>query len=154
METFSRGTLDPWYVTGLSDGDAAFTYSRSGKQLALYYSLKMTAAERPMLERIQRFFGAGKLYDVVARAPRANSGFTKEALLYRATRRSELAVILAHFDRYPLQSSKALQYRIWREMVLLKQSFRAVDREKLESLAARLSAACMRRRSWFPSSRG
>src|SRR3954454_4331406 len=46
METFSRGTspapLDPWYVTGFVEGEGAFTYSRSGKQLALYFGLKLS----------------------------------------------------------------------------------------------------------------
>src|SRR6476659_7737195 len=114
METFSRGTLDPHWVTGFSDGEARFTYSRSGNQLGLYFAVKMTATERPLLEELQGFFyGAGRIYDVAARAPGARSGATKSAAYYRITHRDELSLVLQHFDRYPLRSNKQKVYEIW-----------------------------------------
>jgi hypothetical protein len=149
VETFSRETLPPWYVTGLIDGEGTFTYSRSGKQLGLYFALKLTAYEKPLLERLQAYFGGiGHIYNVVGRAPRANSGYTKTALYYRVTRSADLLRIVSHFDRYPLKSEKARSYAIWREMVLLKQAFRKPDRSRLKDLAAELSACCIRKQPW------
>jgi hypothetical protein len=126
VETFSRGTIHPWYVTGLVEGEGSFTYSRSGLQLAVYFTLKR---ERALLEALQAFFGGiGEIYD--------HGGSTS----WRVTHRHDLAQLVVHFDRYPLRTKKADSYAIWREMVLLKQQFRRVDRDGLEQLARRLSA--------------
>ena len=130
METFSRGTLDPVWVTGFSDGQASFTYSRSGNQLGVYFAIKLAATERPLLEELQAFFaGAGRIYDVAARSA-----------YFRITHRDELSLVLDHFDRYPLRSNKQKVYEIWRLMVLAKQQFRRPDRETLDALAEQLTA--------------
>ena len=147
-ETFSRGTsgLDPWYVTGFVEGEGAFTFSRSGRQMTLYFAIKLTGAERPILESIQDFFGGiGAIYAVKARAaPTPSSGYTKTAAYFRVCRREQLAQIVEHFDQYPLRGAKAEAFGIWREMVVLKREFRKPAREELDVLAARLSAASPR----------
>jgi hypothetical protein len=149
VETFSRETLDPHYVTGFTDGEGAFTYSRSGNQLALYYALKLTATDLPILEEIQMFFGGiGRIYDVKARAPGPRSGATKSAKYYRVSHRDELAVIVDHFDRYPLRTTKRSVYEVWRLMVLLKRKFRQPDRNMLDQLAAQLSSLSPRNQPW------
>jgi len=125
VETFSRGTLEPEYVTGFVDAAGSFTYSRSSKQLALYFALKVGATDRPLVEDVQAFFGGiGRIYD---------AGY------FRVTRREELMMIVEHFDRHPLRSSKREVYELWREMVLAKQEFRRPDRELLDRLADEIS---------------
>ena len=125
METFSRGTLEPEYVTGFVDAAGSFTYSRSSKQLALYFALKVGATDRPLVEDVQAFFGGiGRIY---------------AAGYFRVTRREELMMIVEHFDRHPLRSSKREVYELWREMVLAKQEFRRPDRELLDRLADEIS---------------
>jgi hypothetical protein len=149
METFSRGTsLDPWYVTGFADGEASFTYSRSGKQMGLYFGIKLTARDRPLLDRIRDFFGFGFIYDVKPVAATARSGWTKSSAYYRVTRNADLLRIVAHFDSYPLQGNKAATYAIWRQMVELKSAFRKPDREQLTALALQLSALNARSLPW------
>jgi LAGLIDADG endonuclease len=146
-ETFSRGTqaLDPWYVTGFVEGEGAFTFSRSGRQMALYFAVKLTGADRSLLEAIRGYFGVGSIYRVVGRAaPTPSSGYTKEAAYYRVSRRADLERIVEHFDRYPLRGMKARSYAIWRQMVELKREFRKPQREDLERLAAQLSSASPR----------
>jgi LAGLIDADG endonuclease len=141
--------LDPWYVTGFAEGDGAFTYSRSGRQLALYFAIKLPEADRELLANLQDFFhGAGRIYRVVPRLPRERSGFTKTAAYYRVCRREDLERIVAHFDRYPLRGAKAASYRIWRRMVVLKRDFRRPDRALLDALAARLSSTSPRNAPW------
>jgi len=151
-ETFSRGTvLDPWYVTGFVEGEGAFTFSRSGRQLALYFAVKLPSADRAILEALREFFGCvGAIYDVAPRAaPTASSGYTKAAAYYRVCRREDLERILEHFDRHPLRGAKAASYAIWRQMVMLKRSFRKPPREELEQLSAQLSAASPRNARWL-----
>jgi hypothetical protein len=146
-ETFSRGTsVDPWYVTGFVEGEGAFTFSRNGRQMALYFAIKLTGADRAILEEIRAYFGdIGAIYRVAARAaPTPSSGHTKEAAYFRVSRRDELERIVEHFDRHPLRGIKAASYVVWRQMVVLKREFRKPQREELERLAAKLSAASPR----------
>jgi hypothetical protein len=145
METFSRGTLDPWYVTGFVEGEGVFTYSRSGRQMGLYFAIKLPDADRPLLERVQDFFGGiGKIYQVGAGAATPRTGLTRTASYFRVTRRDELEHVVAHFDAYPLRGTKAGCYAIWRQMVLIKREFRRPARPQLDELAARLTAASPR----------
>lgn len=149
METFSRGTLDPHYITGFTDGEGTFTYSRSGNQIALYYAIKLTAADEPILKEIQTYFyGYGRIYDVKARAPGHRSGATKSAKYYRISHRDELGAVVEHFDQYPLRTLKRDAYEIWRLMVLVKRKFRQPDREMLDQLATQLSSMAPRNQSW------
>ena len=146
-ETFSRGTiLDPWYVTGLVEGQGAFTFSRSGRQMSLYFAIKLSESERGILEAIQEFFGGGgTIYRVKPGvAPTAGSGHTKAAAYYRVTRRQDLERVVEHFDQFPLRGAKAAAYQVWREMVVVKRAFRKPAREELDALAARLSAVSPR----------
>ena len=141
--------LNPWYVTGLVEGEGAFTYSRSGSHIALYFAVKLTRADDSLLLSLQGFFGgAGTIYRVRPRAPSGRAGFTKAATYYRVCRRGDLGRIVEHFDRYPLRGSKAASFQIWRLMVLLKKEFPKTSRERLEMLAISLSAASPRNAAW------
>lgn len=136
METFSRETfraeLDPWYVTGFIEAQGSFTYSRNGRQMALYFGIKLPEVDEPVLHEIRDFFGGiGSIYPVQAGA----------SAYYRVCRREQLPVIVDHIDSYPLRSSKRAAFEIWRDMVLLKQRFRRPPRDELRQLAEQLSAA-------------
>src|SRR5688572_5929773 len=99
--------LDPWYVTGLAEGEGTFTFSRSGPHLALYFGLKLTGADRKVLQGIQDYFKVGSLYAVKARAPSSvRQGFTKSATYFRVTRLDELPQVISHFTRYPMHGCK------------------------------------------------
>jgi hypothetical protein len=138
--------IDPWYVTGLVEGQGAFTFSRSGRQMSLYFAIKLSESEREILEAIQDFFGgSGTIYRVKAGvAPTAGSGHTRAAAYYRVTRRQDLERIVEHFDQFPLRGAKAAAYLVWREMVAIKRAFRKPAREELDVLAARLSSVSPR----------
>ena len=128
MDTFSRETLTPEYVTGLVEAAGSFTYSRSSKQLALYFALKLPLADEPLLEDLQAFFGVGKIYK------------SRGSAYYRVTRHQDLPLIVRHFERYPLRSRKRESFDVWKQMVEAKQSFRRPDREQLDQLATELRA--------------
>lgn len=134
--------LSPWYITGFCDGEAAFTYSKSGRRnINLYFSIKIRGDDRLLLVEIQKFFGVGKIYAVKPRIPGYHSGFTAAAAFYRVTRAADLLGVVRHFDAYPLCSKKAKSYRAWREMVLLKnKQFRKPAFAKLQQLAQELSS--------------
>ena len=126
VETVSRETsLDPWYVTGLIDGIGSFTYSRSGKQLAVYFAVKASGSP-VVLEDLHAFFGGGAIYT------------TARSSYFRIQRREDLATVVDHFDRFPLRTKREL-YEVWREMVIAKSAFRRPDRARLDALADDLS---------------
>lgn len=129
----------PWYVSGFAESCASFTYSRSGAVVVLYFGIKVSAKDLVILQAVQAFFGGvGRIY--IIKAP--SKGLVKDTgfVYFRVNRARDLAFLTAHFDRYPLAGAKNKQYRIWREMVRLKQQFRRPARDQLRVLASRLSA--------------
>jgi hypothetical protein len=138
--------LDPWYVTGFVDGEGSFTFSRNGRSLALYFAIKLTYRDLPVLRSLHSFFGGvGKIYLVrPPHTPGPKSGMTKTAYYYRITKIADLAVVVEHFDKYPLVGLKRESYQIWKRMYLLKRAFRKADSAELHGLANQLSAATPR----------
>lgn len=135
--------LDPWYVTGFADGEAAFTYSRIGGTFALYFAIKQREDNQRIIEEIQEYFNyIGNIYRGKESTGAPKGGFTKPSAYYRVTRINELKRIIEHFDKYPLQSKKKQDvYSIWREMVIHKfENYRDVDYNKLRALADKLSS--------------
>jgi len=135
--------LSPWYVTGFCDGEAAFTYCRSGGTFGLYFAIKQREDNRQIIEDIREYFNyIGNIYRGKEASPTKNSGFTKASAYYRVTRISELKVVVDHFDKYPLQSKKKEEaYQAWRQMVIHKlENYRDIDYDKLRALAEKLSS--------------
>lgn len=125
METFSRGTpLQPAYVTGLIEAAGSFTFSRTSKQLSVYFAVRLP--DRELLEDLQAFFAVGRIYATGATA------------YYRVNRREELPQIVAHFDQHPLRSRKREAYEVWKQMVDAKAQFRRPDRLALARLTEQL----------------
>jgi hypothetical protein len=134
--------LNPWYVSGFCDGEAAFTYSKSAETFALYFSIKQRGENRRLIEEIQQYFhNVGNIYLGKDSTSSQNRDFFKPSVFYRVTKINELKVIIDHFDRYPLQSKKKLEaYGVWRQMVLYKlENYRDIDYNKLKTLAEKLS---------------
>ena len=148
--------LEPWYVTGLCDGDGSFSYSRRGKGLAaLYFSVKLTAVDRPLLERLQEYFGdLGTIYDVRPSSQKANAGWTKRSLYYRVTHTHDLQAVVEHFDRYPPQGRRNEVYAVWRELYEIRRVWRyrrKMPEEELTrfgELLERLSSLSPRNQPW------
>lgn len=134
--------LDPWYVTGFCDGEAAFTYSRAGGTIAMYFGIKQRADNRQVVEEIRNFFGnAGYIYQQKKNLSATNISQTKPSAYFRVTKINELSAIIDHFDKYTLQSKKKqMAYKIWREMVMHKKNnYRRTDYDKMKALAEKLS---------------
>jgi len=151
--------IEPWYVTGFCDGEAAFTYSRASGVFNMYFSLRQREDNRGIVEEIHKFFDyAGYIYKDKGSQPAKNSGLTppftnsrlaqtaeragltKPSAYYRVSRIEDLIRIIEHFDRYPLQSKKIECYNIWKEMVLYKNdNWRSADYDVLKPLAEKLS---------------
>lgn len=132
--------LNPWYVTGFTDGEGTFTYSWSSNNLALYFAIKLNFEDRELLYTIKSFFGVGKIYIGRPAKPGKYSGHTRTSFYYRVSRIAELQRIIEHFDNYPLVGKKLKSYNIWKEMVTAKMQYRRPNRCELGKLAKRLSS--------------
>ncbi|HEY4181044.1 MAG TPA: LAGLIDADG family homing endonuclease [Kofleriaceae bacterium] len=141
--------LNPWWVTGLVDGEGSFTYQTSTTgQVMVVFALKLTQADSAVVWRVQDFFAAGRIYTTKARVPsKQGEGWTKTATYFRVIRKAELPRIVDHFEVYPLQSKKQEAFAIWKEMVALQcaQGSRA---DGLGRLSIQLSSAQVRNKPW------
>ncbi len=145
--------LNPWYITGFCEGEATFTYSRSGFFASnLYFAVKLTKSDANLLKSLQKYFGVGKIYTVKAYAHKNNAGLTKKALYYRVSNLKDLEKIVEHFDKYPLKGQKAKQYQAWKEIFLLKKKNKRGASQKvnkeLENLLKKLSTLSPRNQPW------
>ena len=149
-------SLDPWYVTGFCDGEAAFTYSRSGGTFCVSFSIKQRDDNRQIVDDIWEFFKyIGNIYNCKGLVPTKNGGNTKPSVIHKINRVSELLIIVDHFDRYPLQSKKKYEaYKVWREMVMYKSdNYRKVDYNVMRTLAEKLSSLNLQSRAFIVHSK-
>lgn len=134
--------LNPWYITGFSDGEVAFTYSRAGGAFNLYFSLRQREDNRAIVERIREFFDyIGEVYRSKGGVPeKEGDPKQQDSAYFRVTKVSQLLKVVEHFDKYPLQSRKQNAYLVWRKMVMHKyENFRDTDYDFLRELAAELA---------------
>ena len=97
--------LDPWFVTGLTEGEGCFCASftirptlRTGLEVRPSFALSLNEKDLPLLEELRGHFGCGWI-----RRSKADRTFK-----YESRSVTELAEsIVPHFMRYPLRGSKA-----------------------------------------------
>lgn len=140
--------LSPWFVTGFSEGEASFTYSKSSNNIAIYFAIKVTKRDAELINKIYDFFKVGRIYEVKPLAPTYNSGYTKTAIYYKVAKISDLEGIIDHFEKYPLQGEKRARYNIWKEMFFLKRKFREYDKNQLLMLSKQLSSLSPKNLPW------
>jgi hypothetical protein len=97
--------LDPWFVTGLTEGEGCFCISlairsklRVGLEVRPSYSLSLNERDLGLLEDVQAFFACGWI-----RESRSDRTFKYEVRsIHDLT-----GVILPHFERFPLRGCKS-----------------------------------------------
>ena len=104
----SEFALDPWFVTGLTEGEGCFCVSfavrpklRTGLEARPSFSLSLNEKDRRLLKDLQAFFGCGWL-----RASRTDRTFKYEARSIGDL----LGAEVPHFERYHLRGAKAASF--------------------------------------------
>ena len=97
--------LDPWYVTGLADGEGCFCVSlavrkkmRVGLEVRPSFSLSLNERDLELLEGMQAFFRCGWI-----RESKSDRTFKYEVRAIGDL----VSRILPHFERFPLRGCKA-----------------------------------------------
>ena len=135
--------LNPYYISGLVEGQGGFTYTKMGGNVYPYFALRLSSADLPLLEKIKGFFKAGTIYKIEKRTYTMNNqAYTSGTMaFFKVYRMDELMKLVWHFADYPLIGKKAAAFKIWKEMVMLKAVNRKEDWPKLHELAAQLTKA-------------
>ena len=128
----SNTRLDPWFVTGLVEGEGCFTVSFSfrkklkvGIETRPSFSISLNQRDLELLKRVHEFFGCGAI-----RYSRGDRTYKFES---RAV--SDLTrLIIPHFVDYPLAGSKARDFEIFAEICQLVRSSQHLNKGVLAKI--------------------
>lgn len=97
--------LNPWWVTGFTDAEGSFSMSiyRSktaaiGWTIEPSFSITLHKRDLELLNSIKTFFGVGSVK------------ITGKTVQYRVRSRLDLTVIISHFNKYPLKTTKIISF--------------------------------------------
>jgi hypothetical protein len=133
-DTYEAVALDPWYVTGLADGEGCFCVSfsrrarmRLGLEVRPSFALSLTERDRPLLEDLQRFFGCGSI-----RHSRSDRTFKFES---RST--GELVEhVIPHFESHPLVGDKGRSFIGFARICRMIRQGDHLERDRLREIIA------------------
>lgn len=112
---FTQGgrILYPWYITGLTDKDGHFgiNINRTAKKATLEYKVTSHCASCGILIDLKTYFGVGRI-NIDNR-----SDNTMKWVVSSAT--DIINTIIPHFETYPLQGSKDLNFLAFKEAAVL-----------------------------------
>lgn len=110
-------SLNPWFVTGFTDGDGSFAVSvtkkksGTGWKIVPVFTIGLDQKDLDILVQIKAFFKIGNIYTSKRGVVYYTVGSIKDLKNY----------ILPHFDKYPLATLKLKDYWLFKEIVLLME---------------------------------
>jgi len=107
--------LNPWYITGFSDGESSFIVSmtkdneyKTGWRVGLAFAIGLDKKDTILLERIKSYFKVGTI-----RFSKANN-----SAIYSVQSVKDISnVIIPHFDKYPLLTQKRADFELFKSIV-------------------------------------
>lgn len=126
----TQNILDPWFVTGLVDGDGSFGLSISknskrslGYVITLSFEVGLHSKDLDLLKGLQAYFGCGGIYK-----------HTGEMMRYKVSSIKDITrVVIPHFELYPLVSQKRADFELFKSAVEIINKG-PVSREDLQKL--------------------
>jgi hypothetical protein len=123
--------LNPWFVTGFSDGEGSFgiriTQNKTyliGWRVQPCFEIGLHQKDISLLREIQLFFGVGQIYVYGSMA------------YYKVTSIKDLAVIIYHFDKYSLITQKRADYLLFKFIVELCTQKEHLTRDGLHKIVS------------------
>jgi hypothetical protein len=105
--------LNPYYVTGFTDGEGCFYVGVSSNpryktayRVKAVFHIGVHIRDLALLKEIQLFFGVGTISKLGA-----------ESVQFRVSGSENLKVIMNHFDKYPLLTNKQSDYLLFKQAV-------------------------------------
>ena len=128
----STNELNPYYITGFTDGEGCFflgispdSKSKTGYRVKASFQIGLHIKDLALLEIIQMFFGVGKISKLGA-----------ESIQFRVYALKDLKVILHHFDKYPLLTNKQSDYLLFKQVVNLMEEGKHFTLEGLNKIVS------------------
>jgi len=122
--------LNPYYITGFADAESCFYVrvsrdkkSSTGWVVVGVFQITLHKKDLTLLEHIKVSLGVGKIYK--------HGG---DAYIYMATSKKDLAVILEHFDKYPLISQKRADFLLFKQIIELVKNKEHLTTEGLRKI--------------------
>lgn len=110
-------SLDPWFITGFTDAEGSFnvsiskTNSQLGWRVQCRYIIELHIKDLHLIEQIKSYFNSiGSIH----------INKHRNTVTYSVVGLKDIFnVILPHFDKYSLQSSKNIDFIYWRKCVMI-----------------------------------
>mgnify|MGYP001603775426 CR=1 FL=1 len=109
-----------WF-TGWVDGEGCFISQIHNDSLAITPVLTVSLREddRNILREVKETLRCGVLYEKSRKHDRENGKGCKDQIAWKCGSLGQCRhILIPLFDKYPLRSKKARDYKIWRELVL------------------------------------
>ena len=130
--------VDPWFITGFTDGEGCFTCSvlksssyKFGWEIQLSFQIKLHVRDYPILLRIQH--GLGGIGTVASH---------QSSCALRVKKLNELIELMIFFDKYPLISWKRGDYLLFKQIlsiIQLKEHLTLQGLQKIVNIRATLN---------------
>ena len=131
-DNYGAVALDPWFVTGLAEGEGCFCISfslrsklRTGIEVRPSFALALNERDRTLLEDLQIYFGCGSI-----RESRGDRTFKYES---RSTTEL-LDQIVPHFERYPLRGDKRRSFSGFAQVCRMIEQGDHLERDGLRQI--------------------
>lgn len=118
--SFSDTPLNPYFVSGFSDGESSFHISflknnkyKTGFQILPKFTIQLHIKDISLLKNIQSFFGVGTITIKHINNIPAFAVYSVQSLYDIVTK------IIPHFDKYLLLSKKRADYILFKEIIYL-----------------------------------
>jgi hypothetical protein len=125
--------LNPWFITGFSDAEAAFmvfitkNYKlKLGYHVQVCYQIGLNEKDRNLLEMIQTYFK--EVGNILKQG--------KELYQYRVTSVKDILLIIEHFDNYPLITQKKADYELFKQVFKIINNKEHLTKKGLEQIVA------------------
>jgi hypothetical protein len=127
----SLSVFKPFFITGFTDGEGCFSLGLSSTKVQAVFQINLHIKDRAILEDIKTVLGVGYV-----------SKMGNSSLKYQVCSIKDLAVIIEHFDKYPLITHKWSDYELFKQAVELikrKEHLRVEGFKQLVAIKASIN---------------
>ena len=130
LDNLELKKIDPWWVTGFTDDEACFHLSitkskkhKLGWEVRMSFTITLHQKDYRILEKIKSYFKVGQILEQGSKV-----------VVYKIQSINDFLVLIDHFDRYPLMTSKYSDYKLFKQVFLLIQRKEHLTQEGLQEI--------------------
>jgi hypothetical protein len=121
--------LDPWFITGLIDGEGSFMVKivknkelKVGWRILLNFQISLHGKDIVLLEKVKSYFKVGHIHK------------DRDYSVYSISSRKDLAILVDHFNNYPLKTQKFADYLLFKQILDLVNSKVHLTKDGLQEI--------------------